>query len=352
MLGHNQHLIEFVRAVVVRRPFLRPTVEEVRRKFEVMYRQLFLAPTSSSQSTTAAAQSTTVAAASLHASAASASQPKNSTASLLPPAWLSALLSRRGDDATVNIDESAASVSAAAASQTPAHALIITAAHASDHDNMHVAAVGASVAHSVRAAATDLVSATAIDTDGNDDDDGNNDDDSKTNAAAALTRKQIARRVLAASASVSSSAAAPFSFEPSLSSSALSEDGGGQTLPPVAPSLVAAISSHAAAASTAEPKSQSSATSSSSSSLVAARTAVSASALSSSSSSSLPIGNEAPHDAWRGPLLRTVSTAAPNLLFGIVFAYIEFLTCSFRLISGKAYLIYRAHHAYQSISLL
>jgi hypothetical protein len=327
MLGHNAHLIAFVRAVVVRRPFLRPTVDEVRRKFEVMYRQLFPAPAASSSlpSTTAAAASSSQSSA---LSLSSSSLPHASTVKssalqfdVSPPAWLSALLHRRVDDATVNVDESAAS-SSTAASQTPVQTCIHTATHASELDNLHVAAVTASVAHSVRAAAADLVSATAIDArcgEGDDDGDGN-DGDSKANAAAAATRKQMARRVSAASASVSASAAAPFYFEPS-SSSVHSDDSGGQTLPSQAPFLVATMSSHAAAASTAEPKSQSSA-SSSSSTLVAARATASTAASSSSasvpsSSSSSPTGSDAPHDAWRGPLLRTVSTAAPNLLFGM-----------------------------------
>ncbi len=310
MLGHNRHLIAFVRAVVVRRPFLRPTVDEIRRKFETMYRQLFPTPSQSASSASFLSHSSTAVRSPPLVSSASQSDASASSS----PAWLGALLNRRsGSEDTIDGDGLNVAASAAVAHTATRAPLRIPNANTSDHDNdnRHVASFVASVSNSVRAAADELLSATAVDARCGDDDGNGNDDDSESNSASAAYRKHIARHVSAASASMSAASALPFPIGPSLSAPL---EGNSGSVPPQMP-LVAAMSSHAAAASTAEPKSQSS-SSLSSSSLAVARTAASAS--SSLLSSSISADGDALHDAWRGPLLNTVSTAAPNLLFGIV----------------------------------
>jgi serine/threonine protein kinase len=310
MLGHNRHLIAFVRAVVVRRPFLRPTVDEIRRKFETMYRQLFPAPSQSVSSASLSQASTAVRSPPL---VSSALQPDTSASS--SPAWLGALLNRRGGSEGA-VDGDGLNVAAfAAVAHTATNRIPNANTSDRDNDNRHVVSFVASVSNSVRAAADELVLATAVDAQC-DDGDG---DDNESESASAAYRKHVARHVSAASASMS--AASALSFPIGSSSSALLEGNSVSMQPPQVP-LVATMSSHAAAASTAEPKSQSSA--SSSSSLAVARTAASTS--SSLLSSSISADGDALHDAWRGPLLSTVSTAAPNLLFGNV-SYLAFLHC-------------------------
>jgi hypothetical protein len=69
LVSHNPHLINFITSVVVRTPFLRPTLAEVQRKYLAMMMALF--PDS--------------------ASTANAVEPEDSVAAALPPTWLTSL---------------------------------------------------------------------------------------------------------------------------------------------------------------------------------------------------------------------------------------------------------------------